>query len=103
MFSCSHFSNFLSDPIGKQSAMSKRGQETTSSEGSPMPKRRRMIPAKAKPVNVVLRSPWTTREKLRKTWDVRLTQWMSMKDKVVKLAQGNLCRPPKAQKSNILK
>ena len=24
MFSCSHFSNFLSDPIGKQSAMSKR-------------------------------------------------------------------------------
>ena len=30
MFSCSHFSNFLSDPIGKQSAMSKRGQEATS-------------------------------------------------------------------------
>ena len=36
MFSCSHFSNFLSDPIGKESAMSKSGQETTSSEGSPM-------------------------------------------------------------------
>ena len=36
MFSCSHFSNFLSDQIGKQSAMSKRGQEATSSEGSPM-------------------------------------------------------------------
>ena len=32
MFSCSHFSNFLSYPIGKQSAVSKRGQETTSSE-----------------------------------------------------------------------
>ena len=31
MFSCSHFSNFLSDPIGKQSVMSKRGQEATSS------------------------------------------------------------------------
>ena len=30
MFSCSHFSNFLSDPIGKQRAMSKRGQEATS-------------------------------------------------------------------------
>ena len=29
--SCSHFSDFLSnDPIGKQSAMSKRGQEATS-------------------------------------------------------------------------
>ena len=30
MFSCSHFSNFLSDPIEKQSVMSKRGQESTS-------------------------------------------------------------------------
>ena len=38
MFSCSHFSNFLSVPIGKQSAMSKRGQDATSSEGSPMAK-----------------------------------------------------------------
>ena len=38
MFSCSHFSNFLSDPNGKQSAMSKRGQDATSSECSPMPK-----------------------------------------------------------------
>ena len=62
MFSCRHFSNFLSDPIGKQSAMSKRGQEATSSEGSPMAKPRPMIPAKAKPVNLVLRSPWSTRE-----------------------------------------
>ena len=38
MISCSHFNNFLSDPIGKQSTMSKRGQEATSSEGSPMAK-----------------------------------------------------------------
>ena len=41
MFSCNHFSDFLSDPIGKQSAMSKRGQEVTSGEGSPMTKPRR--------------------------------------------------------------
>ena len=44
MYSCSHFSNFLSDDpdqIGKQNAMSKRGQKTTSNEGSPT--------AKAKP------------------------------------------------------
>ena len=42
MLSCNQFSNFPSDPIGKQSAMSKRGQETFSNEGSPMakPKRR---------------------------------------------------------------
>ena len=39
MFSSRHFSNFPSDPIGKQSAMSKRGEETTSS-----------------------RSPWSARE-----------------------------------------
>ena len=39
MFSRSHFSDFLSDDrIGKQSAMSKRGQEATSSEGFPMAK-----------------------------------------------------------------
>ena len=41
-FSCSHFCDFLSDDqVRKQSAMSKRGQEATSNEGSPM--------AKAKP------------------------------------------------------
>ena len=38
MNSCSHFSDFLSDPIGNQSAMSKRGQEGTSGDGSPMAK-----------------------------------------------------------------
>ena len=54
MFSCSHFSNFLSDPFGKQSVLSKRGQETTSSEGSTMAKPKPMVPAKAKPVNFVL-------------------------------------------------
>ena len=41
MYSWSHFSNFLfdiSDHVRKQSAMSKRGQKTTSNEGSPMVK-----------------------------------------------------------------
>ena len=38
MLSCSHFSNFLSDPFRKQSDMSKRGEEATSDEGSPMVK-----------------------------------------------------------------
>ena len=57
MFLCSHFSNFLSDPIGQQSAMSKRGEETTSSEDSPMAKPRPAIPAKARPLNLVARSP----------------------------------------------
>ena len=63
MFSCSQISNCLSDPIGKQSAMSKRGQEaTTSSEGSLMANPKPMVPAKARPVNVVSRSPWSARE-----------------------------------------
>ena len=52
----------FSDLIGKQSAMSKRGQEATSGEGSPMAKPRPMIPTKAKPANLALRSPWSTRE-----------------------------------------
>ena len=62
MLSCSHLCNFLSGPIGKQSAMSKRGQEATSGEGSPMAKLKPMVPAKARPVNLVLRSPWSARE-----------------------------------------
>ena len=62
IFSCSHLSNILSDPTGKGSAMSKRGHEATSSEGSPVAKPKSMVPAKAKPVNLVLRSPWSARE-----------------------------------------
>ena len=103
MFSCSLFSYFLSDPIGKQSVMSKRGEEATSSEGSLMAKPRPMIPAKAKPVNLVLRSPWSTSENLPQNFGKSGRPWgMSMRDNVVKQTQENLCRPPKAQKSNIL-
>ena len=64
MFSCRHFSNFLSESIGKQSATSKRGQEATFSEGSPMAKPKPMIPAKARPINLVSHSPWSARENL---------------------------------------
>ena len=42
--------------------MSKRGQDATSSEGSPMANAKRMIPAKARPINLVLHSPWSARE-----------------------------------------
>ena len=57
MFSLSHFSNFLSDPTRKQSAMPKRWQEATSSEG-PKP----TIPAKARPMNLVLHNPLSARK-----------------------------------------
>ena len=62
MFSCSHISKFLSDPIGKQRAMSKRCQEATPSEGSPMAKPKPMVLAKARPINLVSRSSWSARE-----------------------------------------
>ena len=56
MYSCSHFSGFLSDdPIGKQSAMSSRSQKTTSNERSPT--------AKAKPC-LVLREREQRREEI---------------------------------------
>ena len=64
LFSCRHFSNFLSDPIRKQSAMSKRGQEATPSEGSLMAKPKPMNPAMAKSrlTNLVLRNPLSARK-----------------------------------------
>ena len=58
MLCCSHFNSFLCDPIGKQSSMSKRGQEATSSEGSPMAKPRPTVPAKPRPPIMVAQSPW---------------------------------------------
>ena len=48
-------SNSRSDPIRKQSAMSKRGQEANSSEGSPLskPKPMRSAMAESRPMNPV--------------------------------------------------
>ena len=64
MFSCSHSSNFLSDPIRKLSATSKRGQEATSSEGSQMakPKPMHSVMAKSKPWNLALHNPLIARK-----------------------------------------
>ena len=58
MFSCSHFSKFLSYPIRKQSAMSNRRQEGTSEESSPMAKSRFMKSAivTSRPMNLVSHS-----------------------------------------------
>ena len=42
--------------------MSKRCQEATSSEGSPMAKPKPMILAKARTINLVPHSPWSARE-----------------------------------------
>ena len=95
MFSCSHFSNFLSDAIEKQSAIPKRGPEATPSEGSPVTKPKPMVPAKARPVNMVLRSPWSARENPPQDLGYSVNPGMSMKDKVVTQVQGDLYGPPK--------
>ena len=65
MLSCSHFShfsNFLSDPIGQQGAMSKRGQEAISGEGSPMVKPKQWFQRRRDKSTWFLRSPWSARE-----------------------------------------
>ena len=94
--SCSHFSNFLSDPIGKQSAMSKRGQETTSSKGSPTAKPKPMVPLGV--------TQSVEREgKSSAGFEISSRQGMQTKDRAVKLVQGNLYGPPKAQKSEVLR
>ena len=47
MYSWSHFSDFLSDDqVRKQGAMAKRGQKTTSNEGSPLVKARPCLVAR---------------------------------------------------------
>ena len=64
LFACSHFSNFLSDPTRKQSAMSKRGQEVTSSEGSPRakPKPMNSAMAQSRPMNLLLHNLLSARK-----------------------------------------
>ena len=104
MFSCSHFSNFLSDPIGMQSAVSKRGQEATSSEGSTMAKPKALWFQRRRDPSTWCDAVRGARGKIpRRIWDTRSTRWMPTKDKAVKLVQGNLYGPPKAQKSRVLK
>ena len=93
MFSCSHFSNFLSDPIGKQSAMSKRGQEATSSEGSPT----------TRPVNIALRGPWSAREKPLQDLGYLANPENVDEGQGSHTLQGDLYGPPKILKSNVLK
>ena len=87
MFSCSHFRNFLADRIEKQSATSKRGEEATYSEGSPMAKPRPMVPAKARPVNLVLRSPWSARENLPQDLGYLVNPGIVHEDKVITQVQ----------------
>ena len=80
MFLCSHFSNFLSDPIGQQSAMSKR-----------MAKPRPAIPAKARPLNFVARSP-RSKEDFSQSLGYLVNPVNADERKEVEVAPGNSWR-----------
>ena len=97
MFSCSHFSDLLSnDQVGKQSAMSKRGQEATSNEGSPMAKPRPAIPAKARPINLVMRSPRSEKDSSQ-SLEYLVNPANADERKEVEIAPGNSWREEQLQ------
>ena len=94
MFSCSHFSKFLSDPIKKQSVMSKRVQESTLKEWSAV--------AKPKPTKLKL----TSNKKVpsQEVIDPNSLRNQSLDSMVSQLATGNrLRRPPTKAQLWILK
>ena len=99
MFSCIHFSNFLSDSIGKQSAMSKRGQDATSSERSPMAKPNPTVPAKARPLNLVLHSSWSARENLSQNLDTQSVRGTTMKARTRRSVQT--IQNPEVERSQV--
>ena len=57
VFCCSRFSNFLSDPIGKQSAMSKREAKKHFPMKVPDGETKTNVSSKDEPVNLTLRRP----------------------------------------------
>ena len=84
--------------------MSKRGQEATASEGSPMAKPKPMVQAKTRDPSSWCCAVRGARGKiLRRIWDIQSIRGMPTKDKVVRFVQGNLYGPPKTQKSKVLK
>ena len=87
-FSCSHFSNSLSDPIGKQSAMSRRGKGANSNEGSPIANQNQRFERRRDPSIWFYAARGARGKILRRIWDIRSILGMSIKDKVVMLVQG---------------
>ena len=68
-----------------------------------MAKPKPAVPAKVRPVNLVLSCPSSARENPPQDLDFPVDVGMPTKDKVVKLVQGILYGPPRAQKSKVLK
>ena len=86
MRSCSHFKSFLSQDTERIviGAMSKRGQNTTSNDGSPT--------AKSRPVNLVMHSP-CSEEITSRSLGSLVNRWNDDERKGVGQARGNWMLP----------
>ena len=102
MLSCSHFSNFLFDLIGKHITVSKRRQEATW-EGSPVAKLKPMIPAKVRRINLVSHSPWGAKENPPQDLRYRVNPVNVDEGQGRQTSTRRLERTAKAQKSKLLK
>ena len=103
MSSCSHFNNFLSDPIRKQSTMSKRGKKRLPVKVHRWRNRRQWRRSR-KPWIWCCTTRWVRGRTLRKIWEIQSIWWRPMKNEAVRPAPGNRCGQTKAKiQSNILK
>ena len=108
MFSCSHFSNFLSDPIRKQQCHVKERTRRYFQWRFPMAKPKPMNPAMAKsrPMNLVLHNPLSARKKEPSARFERSRQVRRMPKKneaVLQIASGTWCGTHAKIQSCILK
>ena len=91
MYSCSHFSDFLSnDQVGHQSAMSKRGQKTASNEGSPT--------TKAKPCLLLREREQRSEDISSQRLGSRVNPENADETKKSQEQPGNWCSPTQIQK-----
>ena len=100
MFSYSHLSEFLCEPMGKQSAMSKGGQQAASREGSRQWQNRSLRYRRKRDKSTWYHAGRGARKILHKIWWIWSIQGISMNKKKWKQSQGNLCKPLQSQKSD---
>ena len=102
MFSLSHFSNFLSDPIGKQSAMSKKRSRGDCNWRLSSWETKAYGTSESETNQLGITQP-VERETLHRIWSTWSIGWVPMNEMKWKQQQGNLCKPLQRQKSDILK
>ena len=104
MVSCSRFSNFLSVPIGKQSAMSKRDQEPTSQWRFTDGETKTNFSSESETRQLGVTQPVEREGQSSAGFGIsRQSRECRWRTKIIILVQGDLLGPPIAQKSNVLK